>query len=77
MKKLILAASLATFATLGLAATSASAKGFHGPHFHGGWGHGHHHHFHGGWGYGGGYGFAYMPRCRWVPGYAGWVRVCR
>jgi len=84
MKKLVLAASLAALATIGFAATEASAKGGfggghgpfgHGPFGPGGWGH--HNHFNGGWGFGGYRPVVYIPRCRMVPGVIGWVRLCR
>ncbi|MDF2118487.1 hypothetical protein PY365_23200 [Roseiarcaceae bacterium H3SJ34-1] len=80
MRKIMFACAFAALGTVGFAATEASAKGFGGGHWGGGWGH------HGHWGGGhfwGGPRFIgrpvvyFAPRCRWVPGYAGWVRVCR
>jgi hypothetical protein len=79
MRKMMLICAFAALGTIGLSATEASAKGWGGGGWGGGWGH------HGGWGghwggprYFGGYGgYGFAPRCRWVPGYAGWVRVCR
>ena len=80
----------AAVGTLSLAATPASAKGFHGGGFHGGhhgggfggfkhgghWGHGHWgHRRHYGWGYG--YGIAaYAADCYLVRRYGALIKVC-
>lgn len=83
MRKIMFACAFAALGTVGFAASEASAKGGHG-HGHGGhghWGHGHGHwgggHFWGGPRFVGRPVVYFAPRCRWVPGYAGWVRVCR
>ena len=81
----------AAVGTLSLAATPASAKGFHGGGFHGGhhgggfgggykyggnWGHGHWgHRRHYGWGYG--YGIAaYAADCYLIRRYGELIKVC-
>jgi len=83
MRKIMFACAIAALGTIGFAATEASAKG--GGHWgggHGHWGGGHGHwggggHYWGGPRFFGGPVVYYAPRCRWVSGYAGWVRVCR